>query len=148
MNEKTAVMETLKGAGQFAGLPDNILEEIAGITVRRNYEEGDSVYSLGDEAQDIFVVASGRVRFSLGAGNRAGTSGSIMTEGQLFGWAALIDDHPRRVATASCLENSSVLVIDGGKLLEIFNRDTGAGYLFMRGLAGMIANNFMDVLSN
>lgn len=148
MNEKTAVSETLKGASQFAGLSDSILDEIAGITVRRNYDEGDSIYSLGDEARDIFVVASGRVRFSLGAGNRPGASGSIMTDGQLFGWAALIDDHPRRVATASCLENSSVLVIDGSKLLEIFNRDTGAGYRFMRGLAGMIANNFMDVLSN
>lgn len=148
MSEKSAVLETLKQASQFAGLSDSTLDAIAGITVRRNYEEGDSVYSLGDDAREIFVVASGRVRFSLGAGNRAGASGSIMTEGQLFGWAALVDDHPRRVATASCLENSALLVIDGGKLLEIFGRDSGAGFLFMRGLAGMIANNFMDVLTN
>ena len=148
MSETNAVLETLKGASQFVDLRDEALEAIAGITVRRNYEEGDSVYSLGDDAGDIFVVASGRVRFSLGAGNRAGASGSIMTEGQLFGWAALVDDQPRRVATATCLENSSLLVIDGSKLLDIFGRDTGAGYLFMRGLAGMIANNFMDVLTN
>ncbi len=148
MSEKTAVLETLKSASQFANLSEDTLDAIAEITVRRNYEEGDSVYSLGDDARDIFVVASGRVRFSLGAGNRPGASGSIMTEGQLFGWAALVDDHSRRVATATCLENSSLLVIDGGNLLEIFGQDTAAGYLFMRGLAGMIANNFMDVLSN
>jgi CRP-like cAMP-binding protein len=148
MNENTAVLEILKRANQFAGLSDTTLEAIAAITVRRNYEEGDSVYSLGDDARDIFVVASGRVRFSLGAGNRAGASGSIMTEGQMFGWAALIGDRPRRVATALCLENSSLLVADGSKLLEIFDLDSGAGYLFMHGLAGMIANNFMDVLSN
>jgi len=148
MNETTAVLDVLKRANQFTGLSENTLEAIAGITKRRNYEEGDSVYSLGDDARDIFVVMSGRIRFSIGAGNRAGASGSIMTEGQLFGWAALIDDHPRRVATALCLENSSLLVVDGGRLLEIFDQDSGAGYLFMRGLAGMIANNFMDVLSN
>jgi len=148
MNETTAILQTLKKANQFAGLPDSTLEAIAGITLQRNYEESDSVYSLGEDASDIFVVMSGRVRFSLGAGNRAGASGSIMTEGHLFGWAALIDDHPRRVATASCLENSSLLVIDGSKLLKIFDHDTGAGYLFMRGLASMIANNFMDVLNN
>ena len=71
-----------------------------------------------------------------------------MTEGQIFGWAALLDDQPRRVATASCLENSSVLVVDGVALLEIFARNTDAGYLVMRRLAGMIARNFMDVLSN
>lgn len=148
MNETTAVLDVLKQANQFADFSGNTLEAIAGITKRRNYEEGDSVYSLGDDARNIFVVVSGRIRFSLGTGNRAGASGSIMTEGQLFGWAALIDDHPRRVATALCLENSSLLVVDGGKLLEIFDQDSGAGYLFMRGLAGMIANNFMDVLSN
>lgn len=148
MNEKNSVLEMLKKATLFTDLSDSTLEAIAGITMRRNYEEDDSVYSLGDDARDIFVVVSGRVRFSLGVGNRAGASGSIMTEGQVFGWAALIDDHPRRVATALCLENSALLVVDGGKLLEIFDLDSGAGYLFMRGLAGMIANNFMDVLSN
>lgn len=148
MNDRTSVLGTLKKAPQFANLADSTLDAIAEITVRRNFEESDSVYSLGDDARDVFVVSSGRIRFSLGVGNRAGASGSIMTEGQLFGWAALIDDHPRRVATASCLEDSSLLVIDGTKLLEIFDRDTAAGYLFMRGLAGMIANNFMDVLNN
>ena len=148
MNENTAIPEMLKRASQFADFSENTLESIAGITRYCNYEEGDSIYSLGDDASDIFVVASGRVRFSLGAGNRAGASGSIITEGQMFGWAALIDDHPRRVATALCLENSSLLVVDGRKLLDIFDNDSAAGYLFMRGLAGMIANNFMDVLSN
>jgi len=148
MNDKASILETLKQVSQFANLPDSTLDVIAGITVRRDFEESDSVYSLGDDARDIFVVSSGRVRFSLGVGNRGGASGSIMTEGQLFGWAALIDDHPRRVATASCLEDSSLLVIDGTKLLKVFDQDTGAGYLFMRGLAGMIANNFMDVLNN
>lgn len=148
MHEKSAVLEALKGAELFAGIADETLEAIADITVRRNYEEGDSVYQLGDDASEVFLVASGRVRFSLGAGNRPGASASIMTEGQIFGWAALLDDQPRRVATASCLENSSVLVVDGVALLEIFARNTDAGYLVMRRLAGMIARNFMDVLSN
>ncbi len=148
MNEKTMVLDTLKQAKLFSSLSESALDAIAAIAVRRNFEEGDNIYSLGDDARDIFVVASGRVRFSLGAGNRAGASGSIMTEGKLFGWAALVDDQPRRVATASCLENSSVLVIGGSELLAVFERDTEAGYHFMHVLAGMIANNFMDVFTN
>ena len=148
MNDQTAPVEVLKSAVLFACLPEDALEAIAAVAERRNIEEGDAIYSLGDDAGEIFVVVSGRVRFSLGAGNRAGATGSIMTEGQLFGWAALVDDQPRRVATATCLENSSLLVIDGGALLEVFEKNTGAGYLFMHGLAGMIANNFMDVMTN
>jgi toluene monooxygenase system ferredoxin subunit len=148
MNANPTILETLKGAALFSELSAETLEAIAEIAVQRNFEEGDSIYSLGDDAVEIFVVANGRIRFSLGAGNRAGASGSIMNEGQLFGWAALLEDQSRRVATASCLENSSVLAINGKKLQEIFASDTASGYRFIHGLAGMIANNFMDVLSN
>ena len=148
MHEKSAILQALQETELFTGIADETLNAIADITVRRNYEEGDSVYQLGDDAGEVFLVASGRVRFSLGAGNRPGTAASIMTAGQAFGWAALLEDQPRRVATASCLENSSVLAVDGVALQTIFAQHTEAGYLVMRRLAGMIARNFMDVLSN
>lgn len=148
MSEQASILESLRGASLFEGISEAALEAISGITARRNYEEGDSVYELGDDAAEVYVVESGRVRFSLGVGNRAGVSGSIITRGQIFGWAALLDDQPRRVATASCLENSTVLVIDGRQLLETFESDTAAGYLVMRRLAAMIAANFMEVMTN
>ena len=148
MSEQASILESLRGASLFEGISESALEAISGITTRRNYEEGDSVYELGDDAAEVYVVESGRVRFSLGVGNRAGVSGSIITRGQIFGWAALLDDQPRRVATASCLENSTVLVIDGRQLLETFESDTAAGYLVMRRLAAMIAANFMEVMTN
>ncbi|MGI9382250.1 MAG: cyclic nucleotide-binding domain-containing protein [Methyloligellaceae bacterium] len=148
MSEQASILESLRGASLFEGISESALEAISGITLRRNYEEGDSIYELGDDAAEVYVVESGRVRFSLGVGNRAGVSGSIITKGQIFGWAALLDDQPRRVATASCLENSTVLVIDGRQLLEAFESNTDAGYLVMRRLAAMIAANFMEVLTN
>ena len=148
MSERASILESLKGAALFEGISEGAREAIADITVRRNYEEGDSVYELGDDAAEVYVVESGRIRFSLGVGNRAGVSGSMITKGQIFGWAALLDDQPRRVATASCLENSTVLVIDGRQLLQTFESDAAAGYLVMRRLAAMIAANFMDVLAN
>lgn len=68
-----------------------------------------------------------------------------MSGRMVFGWAALVDDQPRRVATAECLEDSVVLAISGQHLLEILEAHPQAGFLVMRRLAAMIARNFMDV---
>ncbi len=67
-----------------------------------------------------------------------------MTSRMVFGWAALVEDQPRRIATAVCLEPSSVLAIRGDKLLDVFEKDPRAGFLVMRRIAAMIARNFMN----
>ena len=147
MVQKAAALAVIKSTSLFDDLSEETLEAIADATIRRTFEEGDSIYELGDDANEVFVVETGRIRFSLGAGNRAGASGSIVLPGQVFAWAALVEDQPRRVATASCLEVSTVLAIDGQKLLAIFAEDTAAGYLVMRRLAALIAGNFMEALA-
>lgn len=147
MDEKAAALAVLKSTSLFEGLSNDTLMAITEATTRRTFEEGDSVYQLGDDALEVFVVETGRVRFSLGVGNRAGASGSIVLPGQVFGWAAVVEEHPRRVATASCLEVSTVIAIDGQQLLDIFAKDTAAGYLVMRRLAGLIAGNFLEALA-
>ncbi|MCZ7598508.1 MAG: hypothetical protein M5U09_13405 [Gammaproteobacteria bacterium] len=57
-----------------------------------------------------------------------------MTSRMTFGWAALVDERPRRVATASCLEPTVLLAIDGRRLLEILEQDTASGFTVMRRL--------------
>jgi CRP-like cAMP-binding protein len=144
MTEIPSKPELLARAELFSGVAENTLEEIAGIAELRSYDEGDIVYQMGDPADHAFVQVSGRVRFTLGVGNRPGGSGSIMTSRMTFGWAALVDEHPRRVATASCLEPSVLLVIDGRRLLSILEKDTASGFLVMRRLSSMIARNFLE----
>ncbi len=139
--------ELLRKVDIFSDLSDDILEAIAGIANKKTYEDGENVYQLGDDAEDLFLVEAGRVRFSLGVGNRPEASGSTMVPGDLFGWAALLENQPRRVATASLLEDSTLYVIPSNKLLELFDEDRAAGYFVMRRLATKIANDFMSVLS-
>jgi CRP-like cAMP-binding protein len=140
-------IEMLKGADLFCDLSDQTLETIVGLAISKTFEEGDNVYQLGDDANDLYLMDTGRIRFSLGVGNRPESSGSFITPGSVFGWAALLKEQPRRVATASCLEDSALFVIPGDKLLEVFHNDKDAGYLVMRRLATMIARDFMSVLS-
>jgi CRP-like cAMP-binding protein len=142
-----ALADRLSETELFGGLPDETLQAICGFTTTRAYDEGDNIYSFGDDANDLYLVDQGRVRFSMGVGNRPQDSGSIMTSGSVFGWAAVLGEQPRRVATAACLEDSRVIVIPGSRLLELFQEDGSAGYLVMRRLATMIARDFLSVLS-
>ena len=141
-------VDALRNTELFQDLSDETLQAITDLATVTSYEDGDSVYELGDDADDLYLVDSGRVRFSLGVGNRPRASGSVMTAGKIFGWAALLEAQPRRLATATCLESSRLLAINGRALLQIFDRDTAAGYTVMRRLAAMIARNFMETLSS
>lgn len=142
-----ALADKLRQTELFGGLPAETLEAIAGFSTAEDYDEGDNIYAFGDDAHDLYLVDEGRVRFSMGVGNRPQESGSIMTSGSVFGWAAVLDEQPRRVATATCLEDTRVIVIPAGKLLGLFEADSTVGYLVMRRLATMIARDFLSVLS-
>lgn len=141
-----AIQQALKANELFADLSDRTISAIAALARKQSFEEGDKVYEFGDDALDMYLVASGRVRFSIGVGNRDGEL-SIMTTGHAFGWAALLEQHPRRVATAVCLENTTLYVIPAKALLDLLDRDVAAGYRVMRHLARMIARDFMSALS-
>jgi CRP-like cAMP-binding protein len=139
--------DLLAKAELFQDLSQDALGFVAGLAVNRKFEEGDAVYALGDDADNLFLLCQGRVRFSLGVANRPGGAGSIIMPTAVFGWAALLDEQPRRVATAVCLEDSELYVIPGAALLQFFERDQTSGYQVMRRLATMIARDFMSVLS-
>ena len=142
MNQSLEPASVLRGAALFEGVSDATIEAIAAASTRRDADDGDKVYELGDDANDVYVVQSGRVRFALGVGNRTESAGSIMEPGVVFGWAALVDQ-PRRVATAMCLEPTTLLVIPGAELLRILAAKPDDGYTVMRQLAIMIARNFI-----
>ncbi len=140
-------MVTLQHVPLLRGVPDATLARIAALAQRMTFDEGDTVYALGDDARELFFVVRGRVRFSMGVGDRKAASGSIMTTGDGFGWAALLENSPRRVATASCLEDSTLLAVDGRKILDVFESDTRSGFIVMRRLAENISRDLLSVLA-
>jgi toluene monooxygenase system ferredoxin subunit len=139
------IVDALKRTDLFTVLSDETLKAVADMTRLQSFEDGETLYELGDDADAVYVVASGRVRFSLGVGNRPDGGGSIMTEGSVIGWAAVLEDAPRRVATAVCLEDSSLYVIPGDDLLALLDGDAPSGQRMMRRLATLITGDFMAV---
>ena len=142
-----ASIDTLAQAELFQDVSRESLERVVGLAHTIRLEEGEDVYRLGDPAEDLFVLYGGRVRFSLGVANRPESANSLIEPTTVFGWAALLADQPRRVATAVCLEDSDLYVISGSALLQLCEQDQVFGYLIMRRLATMITRDFLAVLS-
>ena len=131
--------EILKGSDLFSGMPESALRRMAEISELLHYKKGDTIYGVGDEAVDVFVLVSGRVRFTMYMHDEPISSSSMMTADQVFGWASLIEGLGHRISIAECVESTAVLAINGERLMEVFEDEPEGGYLVMRRLAPMIA---------
>jgi len=123
----------------FNGLDASILEKLAALAKRESHEAGAVLYRPGDLADDIFVLDSGRIEFLVGRGERAAPGGFMLNKGEVFGWAALLEGYPTRIASARCLEGASLLRINGKAALRVLESDPASGFVVMRRLAALIA---------
>ena len=123
----------------FNGLAGATLEKLLALAKKESLAAGAVLYRPGDPAADFFVLDSGRIEFLLGRGDRASPGGFMLKKGEVFGWAALLEGTPARIASARCLEASSVLRINGRAALRVLEGDPAAGFTVMRRLAALIA---------
>jgi toluene monooxygenase system ferredoxin subunit len=123
----------------FNGVAAATTEALAALARRERHEPGAVLYHPGDPAEDFFVLDSGRVEFLVGRGERAAPGGFMLRQGEVFGWAALLEGYPARIASARCLESSELLRINGKSALRVLEGDPPAGFTVMRRLAALIA---------
>jgi toluene monooxygenase system ferredoxin subunit len=130
----------LKAAELFADVSDSTLDRLDQLARREEYESGSTLYNIGDPTDDLYILESGRVEFLIG---RDGTSpaGFVLRKGEVFGWAALLEHQPRRIAKASCLEKSALLRLNGEDTLKVLESDPASGYLVMRKLSTLITRH-------
>jgi CRP-like cAMP-binding protein len=141
---ETGNFEILRSTDILRGVADPTIEKIAAVAKPQMVEEGDTLYSVGDPARSAYVVGDGRLRFILGGDGRPAAQGTIIPAGDILGWAALLGNQPRRIATVIALEKCRLLDIDGEALLRILDQDPRAGFLVMQRLARMITQSFLE----
>jgi toluene monooxygenase system ferredoxin subunit len=123
----------------FNGISPATLGALAKLANREEFAEGALLYRPGDPADDFFVLESGRVEFQIGRDERVDPAGFMLKRGEVFGWAALVDNQPQRIASAKALEKSTLLRINGKQALRLLESDPASGYVVMRRLAALIA---------
>ena len=144
MAAKTDYRNIVNETNLFSGVSEKILDQIVETSKARKYRADELIYKPGDDAIDIYLLLSGLIRFSLMGGAKSPSTGTIMRSRMIFGWAALVPEHPRRVATAKCIDPSTLLVMNGDRVMEALRDDPGSGFKVMERLCSMIARNFME----
>ncbi|HEX6795457.1 MAG TPA: cyclic nucleotide-binding domain-containing protein [Casimicrobiaceae bacterium] len=129
----------LNAAELFAGLAQQTVDRVIALATREEHPAGKTLYCEGDPADDFFVLESGRVEFLIGRGERRSPAGFMLRKGEVFGWNALLESQPRRIASATCLENSVTMRISGREAMGILESDPVSAYRAMRHLAGLIS---------
>ncbi len=133
-------LEVLGQARFFSGLDQAQRARVARLARLERYPADTRIYSLGDPVDDFYVLAEGMVRFTLGVGRRDTSAGEIIRRGEVFGWAALVETTPRRIATAYCLTPCAVIALRGAGLAALMDGDHAVGYALMKQLSILLTS--------
>ena len=137
------VTRLLGEARFFTGLMRPQLERVSAIARMRSFPKDTRIYTVGDAVDDFYVLADGMLRFTLGLGKRDTSAGDIIRRGEVFGWAPLVEGHPRRIATAYCLTACEVVAIDGAALNRLMETDSALGFALLKKLAVLLTSELV-----
>jgi toluene monooxygenase system ferredoxin subunit len=131
----------LKVSELFKGVSDAAIARLDSLARREEHASQSTLYEMGDPADDLYILESGRVEFVIGREDRTSMAGFMLRKGEVFGWAALLEDHPRRIAKAECLEPSTLLRLNGEEVLKVLAEEPMSGYLVMKQLSTLITKH-------
>ena len=86
----------LTGSELFSSLDAEALARVAGRASTVQLDRNDTLFNEGDEADDLFVVLSGRVAIAKRSPDGRESLVALMEPGDLFGEMPLFDDEPVR----------------------------------------------------
>ena len=104
-----SLMKTLRGVPDFATLDDPTLLDIVGSSMCLFWSAGSPVFRQGDQAEALYVVASGRVRICDPADGEDDEV-AVIEPGDYFGEHALLF-HTAHTKTAEAVEDTECIVI-------------------------------------
>ena len=129
----------LREVALFADLTPDELARLVASARERDLQRGDVVFSEGDEPDQLFVVASGRIAIANKSVDGRESMVALMERGDLFGEMALFDQLGRS-AEARALEASRVIAIPFGPLQDMYSARPQLLWTVVRLLAGRLRN--------
>src|SRR2546421_12186109 len=101
----------LEGISLFAGLSGDERAELARLMVVRAYDAHQPLFWVGDEGNEFFVVASGRIAITCPDQSGKAIHLATLSRGDFLGEISLLDGGPR-TATARAQGDTQLLVLD------------------------------------
>jgi CRP/FNR family cyclic AMP-dependent transcriptional regulator len=99
-----------------------LLANLAGGKSRREYVEGETVFSQGDPANAVFYIQTGRIKLTVVSASGKEAVVAMLPEANFFGEGCLAGQ-PLRMATAGVLKRSIVVRIEKAAMVALLHRD-------------------------
>ena len=112
---------TLQSVKLLSNMSEAELEEVAGLLIRKVYQENDNIIQQGDSGDEFFVVESGEITFTrIQEGATEPENIGTFFSGQFFGEGSLLTDQPRRATATATKPETVCYVLSGASFRELF----------------------------
>ncbi|GEM_PF-1100191 len=117
--EPIDVPAVLKAATLFAGLAPEDLDRIAAVTQVRRFDGDEAVFSEGDPATCMYVIAQGRVSIVRNAADGQVVRLAMLRIGDFFGEMAIVESMTRSATARAHRKPALLLEVDRGRFREL-----------------------------
>ena len=105
------IVDLLAGSELLEGFPSDELEVLARAAEVRTLRRNDVIFNESDQADELFVVQSGRVVIAISSPDGRESVMALMETGDLFGEMGLFMENGDRTASARALEPCEVVAV-------------------------------------
>lgn len=142
-------IEKLNEAELFVGLSDDDSKAIGALARRRNAAAGETLFRLGDPAEELYVIRHGRVELTfplLIMGETKETRFQSLEPGRTLAWSALVPPY-RLTMSARASTDAELLAFERARVLELFKERPAVGYVVEANLSHVIAARLHEVVA-
>ena len=124
MNENHNIKALLKGTHLFGHLDNDKLDKALELADSRRLSKGETLYSEGDNASEVYLLASGSMQTFVSDGLSKKYILQICTPGELIGMVGFIDSGERS-SNCAADEDSHLLAFSRERLMRLFDTEDG-----------------------
>ena len=132
----------MKQSDLLLGTSMDFVKKIMEVSSMVSHEKGEVLFRENDPANFFYILLNGRVKLSVGEGNRMVYD--IGKNGEAFGWSSLIGRETYS-ASAQCVEQTKLLATDCNKLTKILEEDPANGIIFFKHLAATLGSRLLEI---
>jgi CRP-like cAMP-binding protein len=133
-------VELLRGVTIFAGVPDEVLHQVANLLEPMEVKAGEPIFHKDDQGDCMYIVVQGRICIHDGGRILDDNQGA----GAAFGEMALLDEE-RRLADATAVQDSQLLHLASGPFYELMASRPEVTRGLMRVLSQYLRANLRDM---
>lgn len=127
----------LRKVSWLKGLPEPVLKRVLGAARPRSCQAGEVLFSKSQDADGVFIVASGRIKIHSQSAARKRKTFAYLGPGDFFGEMAVLEDKARS-ASATASDAARLLVISKKNFEKLLLSDAHLCYNLLRSVSARL----------